>query len=145
MFNLSIILKDVGVKKNDKVITIRVDADDMISNNYIRSVVEAVNKNNLEDRYKDISVNAINGIYFYPIRKKLVKVYKKDYSVQALYSVFDENFNSVYDFSHQNIGEKIVSKGGYYCELDEDFYWIRSMRQFSQLSLESNLEYLRIA
>lgn len=125
------IFKKFGIKKNDKVITIRVDADDMISNNYVESVIEAVKKNNLDDRYKDISVNATKGIYFYPIRKKLVGVSKKNYSVQALYSTFGENFNSVYDFSHQDIGEKIVSKGGYSCELDEDFIWIRSIRQFS--------------
>lgn len=128
---ISTILSDIGIKNNDKIITVRVDADDMLSSNYTISVIKTIKKDNLLHKYKNISINAPYGIYFYPIKKKLIKVFKKDYSVQALYSIFGENFYSVHDYGHQKIAEKILSQGGYYCELDKQAHWIRSMRQFS--------------
>ena len=131
MPDLSVILKDIGVKNGDKVITIRVDADDAISNNYVSSILDVLKAGDLINKYKEISVNAINGIYFYPIRNKLVIVVKKDYSVQALYSIFGKNFHSAYDYSHQTIGKRVLSKGGYSCILDKKEFWIRSMRQHS--------------
>jgi len=131
MPDISIILKDIGVKDNDKVVTIRVDADDIISNDYVSSIIDALKTGDLLKKYKEISVNAINGIYFYPIRNKLVRVVKKDYSVQALFSIFGKNFHSAYDYSHQTIGEQVMSKGGYSCILDQKEFWIRTMRQHS--------------
>jgi hypothetical protein len=131
MPKISLILCDIGIKNNDKIITVRVDADDMLSSNYTISVINTIKKDNLLLKYDNISVNAPYGIYFYPIRKRLIKVFKKDYSVQALYSIFGENFHSVHDYGHQKIAEKILSQGGYYCELDKQAHWIRSMRQFS--------------
>lgn len=131
MPNISMILKDMGVKDNDKIITIRVDADDMLSNNYVSSVIETIRTDNLLNTFNEISVNAINGIFFYPIRKKLVRVVKKNYSVQALYSVFGKDFHSVHDYPHGKIGKEVLNKGGHYCELDNQDFWIRSIRQHS--------------
>ena len=129
--NYSNMLEGLGVKHKDRVITIRVDADDIISNDYICSVINAINSSNSENKYDLISVNATSGVYFYPTRKKLVKVFKKDFSIQALYSIFGNNFNSVYDVGHQKLEQMVLSQGGYCCQLNKKEYWVRSMRQHS--------------
>ncbi len=131
MPNISLVIKDLGVKNNDKVITIRVDADDMLSDNYISSVNNIINDDDLINKYKEISIDATLGVYFYPIRNKFIKVSKKGYSVQALYSIFDKNFHSVYDYSHQKLAENVKKNGGFCCQLNKNDYWIRSMRQHS--------------
>ena len=131
MPDISLVLKNFGIKDGDKVLTIRVDADDMLSSNYLSSVLKAIKEKNLIGNYEKISINAINGVYFFPIRNKLVRVEKKDYSIQALYSIFGKNFSSVHDYSHQKIGEIILRTGGYLCILKEKDLWIRSMRQHS--------------
>ena len=129
--NYSNILKGLGVKQKDRVVTIRVDADDMVSNDYVRSVIDAIKSLNTKSKYDLISVNATSGVYFYPTRKKFVRVLKKDFSIQALYSIFGNNFNSVYDIGHQKLEKLVLSKGGYCCHLNEKEFWVRSMRQHS--------------
>lgn len=131
MPNLSIILNKIGVKKNDKVITIRVDADDMISNDFISSVVQIIDNINYKKKYSEILVNPVNGIYFYPIRKRLVKVFKEDYSIQVLYSIYGKDFHTVYDYPHKNIGQKVLDNGGFYYRLENKDLWLRSLRQHS--------------
>ncbi len=131
MPNLSVILKDLGVKDKEKIVTIRIDADDMLSNDYVSSVLDAINVDNLKENYELISVNSNYGLYFYPTKKKVISVYKKNYSVQALYSIFGNNFYTVYDFSHQRLEEMVINKGGYGCQLNNKEFWLRSMRQYS--------------
>ena len=125
------ILKELGVKDNDKVVTIRIDADDMLSNDYVSSVINAITNCNLKNNYKLIGVNSNHGVQFYPLRNKLVKVFRKNYSIQALYSIFGKNFSSVYDYGHQELEQKVLDKGGFYCQLNSEKFWLRSMRQYS--------------
>lgn len=129
--NINNILKNIGVKLNDKIVTIRIDADDIFSNDYVLAVLNAITANNLSNKYDNISVDAASGIYFYPSKNKLIRVFKKGFSIQALYSVFGKNFLTVFDSSHQELEKKIVSGGGYCCTLRDRDFWLRSMRHFS--------------
>ena len=129
--NVPVILENLGVKDNDRVITIRIDADDMLSNDYIKTVVNVINNDKLKENYDLISVDASSGVYFYPTRKKLIKVFKKNYSIQALYSIFGKNFSSIHDVGHGELEKMVLNKGGYYYQLNKKEYWIRSMRQHS--------------
>ena len=125
------VLRNIGVNDNDKIITIRVDADDMLSNDYVDSVIKIINSKDLKDKYKLISVNANYGVQFYPTKNKLVKVFKKNYSIQALYSIFDKNFIAVYDCGHQELEQLVLNKGGICLQLGKEEFWLRSMRQNS--------------
>jgi hypothetical protein len=129
--DISAIFKDLGVNDNDKVITIRIDADDMLSNDYISSVIREINSDDLQDNYKLILVNANYGVQFYPIKNKLVRVFKKNYSIQTLYSIFGKNFISVYDCGHQEMEQMVLNKGGICRQLGKEEFWLRSMRQNS--------------
>jgi len=131
MPDIPMILRNLGVKDYEKVVTIRIDADDMLSNDYITNVLNEIDRDDLKDKYELISVNANYGVYFYPLKKKMIKIYKKNYSVQALYSIFGKNFYSVYDFGHQQLEEMVIKKGGYGCQLRKKEFWLRSMRQYS--------------
>ena len=131
MADIPAILKKFEIKKNDKILTIRVDADDMLSNNYVEMIMDSIYTDNLIEKYQQISISASRGVYFYPSQNKLIQVLKSDYSIQALYSIFGNNFHSVYDYSHKKIGRDTVNNGGYSCALKNKALWIRTIRRFS--------------
>ena len=132
MPNIPEILNHLGVENNDKVVTIRVDADDMLSDDYVISVLNVVNSSDIKNNYELISVDATSGVYYYPTKNKLNRVFKKNYSIQALYSIFGKNFKSVHDGGgHGGLEKMVLNKGGYYCQLNNKDFWIRSMRQHS--------------
>ncbi len=142
MPNITSILKNLGIRNKDKVVTIRVDADDILSNDYISSVLDVINIQKQRNKYDLISVDATIGIYFYPIRNKLVKVFRKNYSIQALYSIFGSSFKSVHDGGgHGGLEKMVLKKGGIYYQLNNKEFWIRSMRQHSvsQLGIKFNV------
>ena len=62
--NYSNILKGLGVKQKDRVVTIRVDADDMVSNDYVRSVIDAIKSLNTKSKYDLISVKQLQAFIF---------------------------------------------------------------------------------
>lgn len=129
--NITSILKDVGVKMNDKIITIRIDADDVFSYDYVYSVLNTLSVNKLINKYEKVLIDAAIGVYFFPSKNKFIRVFKKGFSVQSLYSIFNDNFISVYDGSHQGLEKKIKSNGGYCCTLNDRDFWLRSMRHFT--------------
>jgi hypothetical protein len=131
MADIPAILKKFEIKKKDKILTIRVDADDMLSNNYVEMIMDSIYTDNLIEKYHQISISASRGVYFYPSQSKFIQVLKSDYSVQALYSIFGNNFHSVYDYSHKTIGRDTVNNGGYSCILRSEALWIRTIRRFS--------------
>jgi hypothetical protein len=129
--NITNILQNIGVKLNDKIVTIRIDADDVFSNDYVLTVLNTLTANNLTNKYDKVLVDADSGIFFYPSKNKFIRVLKKGFSVQALYSIFDKNFLAVHDISHQKLEKTIVSDGGYCCTLSDRDFWLRSMRHFT--------------
>tara|TARA_B100000902_G_scaffold312387_1_gene302528 strand:- start:810 stop:1823 length:1014 start_codon:yes stop_codon:yes gene_type:complete len=129
--NITSVLKNVGVKTNDKIVTIRIDADDVFSNDYVYTVLNTLIVNKLINKYEKVLIDAATGVYFYPSKNKLIRVFKKGFSIQALYSIFNNNFISVYDTSHQGLENKITSNGGYCCTLNDRDFWLRSMRHFT--------------
>ena len=133
------ILQNIGVKLNDKIVTMRIDADDVFSNDYVLAVLNTLTDKNLLNKYDNISVDAATGIYFYPTKNKLIRVFKKGFSIQALYSIFGKNFMSVYDVPHKKLEEKVIDSGGYCCTLDSKDFWLRSMRNFSVTRFSKNI------
>ncbi len=129
--NITNILQNIGVKLNDKIVTIRIDADDVFSNDYVPAVLNTLTADNLTNKYEKILVDAAAGVFFYPSKNKFIRVFKKGFSVQALYSIFGKNFLPVHDISHQKLEKIIVSGGGYCCTLSDRDFWLRSMRHFT--------------
>ena len=129
--NITTILKEIGAKINDKIVTIRIDADDLFSNDYIKTVLNTLNTDNLINKYNKVLVDLAAGVFFYPSKNSFIRVFKKGFSVQALYSIFGKNFLPVYHIGHQKLEEKITSEGGYCCTLGDRDFWLRSMRHFT--------------
>ena len=74
--NITTILQDNGVKLDDKIVTIRIDADDMLSNDYVENVLNTLKNKNLLNKYDKVLVDAATGVYFYLTKNKLYGLQK---------------------------------------------------------------------
>ena len=129
--NIKNIYQSIGVKVNDEIIEIRIDADDVFSNDYLINVLNILKNNDLVNKYEKVLVDASEGIYFYPSQKKLIRVNKKNYSIQALYSIFNQNFFSTYEYGHQKLENRVLEAGGYCYSLQNKPFWLRSIRHYT--------------
>lgn len=129
--NITKILESIGVKINDKIVEVRIDADDVFSNDYISNILNFLSQSKITNKFEKVLLDAPHGIYFYPTHKKLIRVYKKNFSIQALYSIFNNNFFSTYDYGHQNLETKVIENSGFCHNLKNQDVWIRSMRHYT--------------
>jgi hypothetical protein len=129
--NIKKVFQNIGVKANDKIIEIRIDADDVFSNDYIINVLNVLKKSNFVRKYEKVLIDTPEGMYFYPSKKKFIRVRKKNYSIQALYSIFNQNFFSSYDYGHQKLENRVIESGGYCYNLDNKPFWVRTMRHYT--------------
>ena len=125
------VFRSIGVKVNDKIVEIRIDADDVFSNDYVINVLNSLKSNDLVNKYEKVLVDASEGIYFYPSKKKFIRVKKKNFSIQSLYSIFNQNFFSTYEYGHQNLESRVIESGGYCHNLKNKSFWVRSIRHYT--------------
>lgn len=105
--NYTQILNKIGVKKNQRVTTIRVDADDALSRNFVNEITKQINK--YKKNFRKIHIDPNIGYYRWSKHNYVQKVLKKGYSIQVLSDIFGKGFNHVYDFSHKNVGRQVLS------------------------------------
>lgn len=132
--DISDVLEREGVSFGEYIVTTRVDSDDALSVCFIKSVNSCVADCLRVYGRVPVSVNPVNGMYYYPEHEKFFFVHKNNYSVQTIGSAFDSRFVHPHSGSHKSFSGYFRDSGWPAILLDPEApLWLRSMRKDSNV------------
>lgn len=139
MPDISELISKRGVSLGEYIIVTRVDSDDALSVNYIDNVSVCLTERLSVHGRVPVSINPVNGVYYYPEQAKFFEVFKNNYSVQTIGGRFCREFVHPYSGSHKEFSIHFRRKGWQAVILNTpEPLWLRSMRKDSNVH-ESSL------
>lgn len=128
------VLEKQGVSRGEYIVTTRVDSDDALSVNFVELVNKCLAGYLYANGRVPVSVNPVNGVYYFPLQERLFSVYKGDYSVQTIGSIFNPEFIHAHSGSHKQLPAYLRGLGFQAIVFaPEEPMWLRSMRKDSNV------------